>query len=269
VEYLELPPPPWLDHMVHCFWFLRGAGGGEIEQTLVPDGRTEIVLHLREPFSIPREDGSRRCQARSLAAGQLIGPLRLVPSADAHVVGIRFRTEAASLALGAAVTDLTGQVVPLAEVRRSLEARLMDAAASVHSPAGRVVALSKVLADLEVAGPTPLVRQAVAGLEAPAESAGRVGRLARRLGTSPRTLERRVRDATGLSPRALAAVVRFRRAFRRLDAAPVGTWSRVAVECGYYDQAHMIREFRRFAGEPPGRFFLTDPALARSLTSAG
>jgi transcriptional regulator GlxA family with amidase domain len=91
--------------------------------------------------------------------------------------------------------------------------------------------------------------------------------LARGLGTTARTLERRVRHATGLSPRALRAVLRFRRVFRRLDRSPAGSWARVAVESGYYDQAHMIREFRRFAGASPGRFFGREASLARSFAA--
>jgi AraC-like DNA-binding protein len=94
------------------------------------------------------------------------------------------------------------------------------------------------------------------------ENPGRIRALARGLGTTARTLERRVLDATGLSPRALRAVLRFRRVFRRLDRSPAGSWARVAVESGYYDQAHMIREFRRFAGVAPGRFFGREASLA-------
>jgi AraC-like DNA-binding protein len=265
VEYFELPPPVWLRHVVRCFWYLQGSGRADDVQTVVPDGRTEIVLHLGEPFSLLGDDGVPRLQARVLAAGQLLGPIRLAPSRSADVVGIRFRTDAGRAALGAGLTDLTGQVVPLAELHPRLEARLLDA---VHgrAPAEQVAALSPILAALPAGQPVPLVRLAVAALEGPSGPAGRIRQLARSLHTTPRTLERRIRDATGLSPRGVASVARFRRAFRRLDQAPVGTWSRVALESGYYDQSHMIREFRRFAGTAPSQFFQRDPELARSLS---
>ena len=259
MEYRELPPPAGLGHVVQCFWFLRGAGEAGGTQTLVPDGRSEIVIHLREPFALLDGGGAARPQARVLAAGQLLGPLTLAPSADADVIGVRFRTEAASAVLGGALEEVTGLVAPLAEVKPGLEAALLDAAARERTPEQRAEALSRVLAGVVLRGPAPLVRGAVAALEPPA---GRIRELARGLGTTARTLERRVRDATGLSPRALRAVLRFRRVFRRLDRAPAGSWARVAVESGYYDQAHMIREFRRFAGVSPGRFFGREASLA-------
>ena len=264
MDYREVPPPAGLRHLVHCFWFLRGAGEAGETQTLVPDGRSEIVIHLRQPFALVDERGAARPQASVLAAGQLLGPLTLAPSADADVIGIRFRTDAASAVLGGALEEVTGLVAPLSEVKPGLEGALRDAAARERTPEARARALSRALARVTSDGPTPLVRGAVAALENPA---GRIRELARGLGTTARTLERRVRDATGLSPRALRAVLRFRRVFRRLDRSPAGSWARVAVESGYYDQAHMIREFRRFAGVAPGRFFGREASLALTFAA--
>jgi transcriptional regulator GlxA family with amidase domain len=84
-------------------------------------------------------------------------------------------------------------------------------------------------------------------------------------GVSARTLERRVLDHAGLPPSTLRRVLRFRRAFRLLDQAPPGTWSRIATSAGYYDQAHLIRDFRQFAGAPPAEFFRAGPELARAI----
>ena len=69
------------------------------------------------------------------------------------------------------------------------------------------------------------------------------GDLARRVGWSPRYLQRRLLAETGLTPKAAARVTRFDRARRTLQ--------RQAAGCGYYDQAHLAREFRELAGCPP------------------
>jgi AraC-like DNA-binding protein len=265
MEYIELPPPSFLRDVVRCFWFLRGNGAGAEAQVVVPDGRSEIVLHLGEPFAALRPDGVARRQSRALAAGQLLGPLMLSPSGEADVMGIRFRTAAGNAVLGGAVRELTGQVAPLAEVAADVEARLIDAAARTPTPAERVAAVSIALARVIRRPPDSLSRAAVRALSQPPPDSTRVDRVARGLGVTLRTLERRLRDATGLSPRALRGVIRFRSAFRRLDGMPPGSWARVAVECGYFDQAHLTRDFRRFAGAPPSRFFQRDLELARAF----
>jgi AraC-like DNA-binding protein len=83
----------------------------------------------------------------------------------------------------------------------------------------------------------------------------RAGELARRVGWSPRYLQRRLLTETGLTPKTAARVTRFDRARRTLQRQATGpgewTLARLAAECGYYDQAHLAREFRELAGCPP------------------
>ncbi|HEY9442989.1 MAG TPA: DUF6597 domain-containing transcriptional factor, partial [Gemmatimonadales bacterium] len=94
MDYLELSPPPPLDRLVHRFWFLRTGAGAESSgmQTIVPDGRCEIVLHLGEPFAELDGAGRASPQRRALAAGQLTAPFRLAARPGADVIGIRLRT---------------------------------------------------------------------------------------------------------------------------------------------------------------------------------
>src|SRR5687767_15911747 len=96
MEYVELPAPPPLDELVHCFWFLCGTFPSADTQTIVADGRLEIILHLAEPFSRVGNDGHCSRQTDALVSGQLTGPVRLTGNGIGDVVGIRFRTTAAA-----------------------------------------------------------------------------------------------------------------------------------------------------------------------------
>jgi AraC-like DNA-binding protein len=95
-----------------------------------------------------------------------------------------------------------------------------------------------------------------------------VAALADDLGWSSRYLGRQFATEVGLSPKVAGRVVRFDRARRRLqlDSAHGGrlTLAELAVACGYYDQAHMAREFGEFAGCAPSefRFIQADEVLA-------
>lgn len=74
--------------------------------------------------------------------------------------------------------------------------------------------------------------------------------VAQHVGTSPSTLRRYFR-ALGMPPKRFASIVRFRRAHAFLTRTPGATWSEVVARFGYADQAHFVREYRRFSGTTP------------------
>jgi AraC-like DNA-binding protein len=78
----------------------------------------------------------------------------------------------------------------------------------------------------------------------------RVGALASELGWSRKRLAARFREEVGLPPKSLARVLRFRRAVRLLERDD-RSLAELALDCGYFDQAHLNRDFRSFAGSTP------------------
>lgn len=81
-----------------------------------------------------------------------------------------------------------------------------------------------------------------------------VGELARELGCSRRHLIGRFREQVGPAPKTAARLIRFQRTVRLLERHDGGRFAEIAQRCGYYDQAHMNREFRELAGTAPGEF---------------
>src|SRR5690348_17555140 len=104
---------------------------------------------------------------------------------------------------------------------------------------------------------SPEVSQAWRALLASGGTAA-VPELAREAGWSSRRLGTRFRAEIGLAPKQAARVVRFDRARRllqrRVAAAGQPELAALAAACGYYDQAHLAREFRALAGCPPSRW---------------
>lgn len=96
-------------------------------------------------------------------------------------------------------------------------------------------------------------------------------RVAEDAGMSERSFRRACGEHTGVSPAYLRRILRFRRAAERIGMLSSATdtpcnWPELAVICGYYDQPHLIRDFREFAGCTPGRFVQYSGApFARNL----
>jgi AraC-like DNA-binding protein len=74
------------------------------------------------------------------------------------------------------------------------------------------------------------------------------------LSVSERHLRRVFREVVGLSPKMFFKLVRFERALKAAKASCDSSWSNIAMSAGYYDQAHMIADFRSIAGATPRQF---------------
>lgn len=74
------------------------------------------------------------------------------------------------------------------------------------------------------------------------------------LGLSERHLRRLFQQAVGMSPKRFERIARFDRAIRAARENAGATWASIAAATGYYDQAHLIDDFRAIAGATPGAF---------------
>jgi transcriptional regulator GlxA family with amidase domain len=79
--------------------------------------------------------------------------------------------------------------------------------------------------------------------------------LAQRLGISKRNLERRFSQEIGLSPKQLAKTIRLQALLKMLNQSQSKSLTELALECGYYDQAHFIKDFKEFTGLSPKQFY--------------
>ena len=82
----------------------------------------------------------------------------------------------------------------------------------------------------------------------------RVRDVARRVGLSQRRFIRVFAAEVGLTPKLYGRVRRFQRALALVRGVPAPDWAQLAVECGYFDQSHLIRDFRAFAGLTPEEY---------------
>ncbi|HEX2898290.1 MAG TPA: helix-turn-helix domain-containing protein [Bacteroidia bacterium] len=78
------------------------------------------------------------------------------------------------------------------------------------------------------------------------------------MGISMRQLERTFKDHAGFSPKTYARILRFQSTTKEYGNTHK-TLTDIALDCGYYDQAHFIHDFRQFSGYAPGDYFFGKP----------
>jgi AraC-like DNA-binding protein len=240
MRYREFPPNREASEFVESFWWLEGEAP---TQRVVPDGRAELILHLGEPFCVwTGSEWSR--QPACFFTGQITGPLLLRPPAQSQVLGVRFRPDGMGRCLGTAEVDAgAAEDGPLG--------RALSRAWELRGPAARVAWVEQVLVEWSRrrGRGDALIREAVGRIEAGGGVID-LGRVALDLNVSLRQFERRFQRMVGLPPKKFCRLRRFQQVFRSLEETG-GQWAQTAVDCGYYDQAHLVRDFRDLAGQAP------------------
>jgi AraC-like DNA-binding protein len=220
-------------------------------ETIVPDGCAELVLHLGERFA-GSVSGAPLAQAGAVLVGPLSQPFRLSrPSGRILSLGVRFRPGGLRAFLDAPVHEIAEAASDAGAVLGAEVALLAEALYEAQDDAARLRLVEAFLRARRRRAPTlpsHLVREVLA-------SRGRLRSeaLARASGLSLRQLERCFRDAVGLSPKRLSRIVRFQEVLRR-TVDDTADWVSVALECGYCDQSHLVRDFSELSGAAPSRF---------------
>jgi AraC-like DNA-binding protein len=211
----------------------------------LPDGELELTLQLREGSLTLNAVGARAHALDKVVAG------------EEWVFAVRFRPGGAYPFFGTRISELTDQIVPLdalwgrdakqleeaierGETREECGRILQTALVARLRSRGRcqpasVVQARRALQLLEDATELPTVEQLAAGVE-----------------LSARQLRRAFDDVVGISPKIYTRIVRFRRALREATRVNAPSWSEIAASAGYWDQAHLIAEFKDLAGTTPG-----------------
>lgn len=258
MRYREFQAKPPLSDYIECFWALDGDGDHDPAQQperLLPDGCIELVLNFGAPFREWIEDGRSQTQPTRLVVGQMTRPVLISPTGPVRILGVRFAPGGTLPFFSPPPGEFTNSMLPIDDIASALDRDLDQLlfGASAFSKQLEILQslLLRRLAAYRDSGKS--LRGVVTRI---IQSGGQiqVDDLADEMGVSGRQLERRFVRDVGLGPKLLCRILRFQQVFRAVERADQ-TWARIAVDCGYYDQAHLIKDFGQFAGQAPSSIF--------------
>lgn len=264
MRYSEIKPRAPLDAFVECFWTLEGEDPAPQPERILPDGCVELILNFGAPFS-QHSDRGRCLQPRNFLVGQMTGPILISPSGAVELIGIRFHPGGTLPFLRVPLHELTDQVVELGSLSSKLERELLDAAARAPSLPEKIAALETFLTRCLTTNKHESTLTFLAAKIIARAGQVSVDQLANDAGISSRQLERKFLREVGIGPKLLGRIIRFQQVFRAVEAGN-SAWSTIALDCGYYDQAHLIRDFNQFAQQTPGVLFSSQSLLTESFT---
>lgn len=245
----------------------------------LPSHRLTVVFSLGAPLHVAGG------QFTALAAGLHTSPAVIVHDGSQHVVSLELSPAGARSLLGLPAAELAHSVVELDQLLGREAGKLTDRMAAAPDWEACFAVLDDALT--RWAGRTNPAEVGVSGAwHRIVQSGGtvRIDDLANETGYSRRHLTQRFTREYGLTPKQAARVVRFERSWlllRRLERSRRRSHSdrpslaEIAASCGYYDQAHLARDWNQLAGCPPSAWlgaeelpFVQDSTPEAALASA-
>lgn len=258
-EHVRQRPTGGLRGAVAWLEGYREVGGGPAAHRGLPSPWLTVIITLDEPLTIAQHPDPHQPPSQHTT---LIGGLHTAPALithDGRQAGIQLAVSplAARALFGVPAGELAGIDLHGAELLGARAGELHEQVAEADSWRERCAVVEQALAPRAVDPPAPELRHAWPRLLT-ADRHLPVGELAREVGWSSRHLTSRMRAETGLTPSAASRVIRFDRARRRVQARALADdrldLAQVAAAHGYYDQAHLTRDFTDLAGLPPAQW---------------
>jgi AraC-like DNA-binding protein len=262
-EMVRAAPHPALRGHVDGYCGYREDMAAPFRRSETPSGTVALVISFGEEIEVSVA-GAAPKRLTSFLAPLDDRPATTEHGGRQHGVEVMLCPTAMRRLVGMPLHELRGEVVALELVLGRRADELVESLATAETWEERFAHLDAVLARRVSDAPPlhPGVQQAWHRLSA-THGTVPISALASELGWSRRHLGERIRADLGLPPKAIARVLRFDRVKRLLGRDDGTGLAEIALACGYYDQAHLNRDFREFADATPSDF------LARRLPDGG
>jgi AraC-like DNA-binding protein len=252
-ELIDARPHPALrPHVVrYTGWFERRAT--PLQRRELPSHYIPLIINFGSAIRVSRAADPTRWDAYgSFTTGAYDSFVLVETAAGAGGIQIDFTILGARRYLGVPLDGLTNRAISLDDVFGPAACQLTAALHDAPDWDARFDLLDRAIASRTESTQT-VSREMFWAWNRIVATAGHVpiGSLSTELGWSRRRLAARFKEDIGLAPKVFARVMRFHRAVERLKARQPPRLSDVALDCGYYDQAHFDRDFRVFAGVTP------------------
>jgi AraC-like DNA-binding protein len=258
--YKILKPEPPLADFVDKLWRYEGYEVTHEKERLLPDGSVELVINLASDHI--RVYDPHNPERFHIVPGCVVSGPRseffvIDTASEACTIGVHFKPGGAFPFFGLPPAEMMNQSVALECLWRHGSADLRDRLLGVSSPDAKLRTLERCLlgalsASLQRHTAVRFALQQLAG----STPAPPVSQVVDRLGFSQRRFIQLFTDEVGLTPKLFSRVSRFQRVIQMAHAVDEIDWTQVALDCGYYDQAHFIHDFQSFAGITPSDYLV-------------
>lgn len=248
--YQELMPEKALQSIVDCYWISETKS--EQSQHILPDGCTDLIFNFGNAVSAEVKEASLAGESIS-AVGMMTKYRKVVVAPGTRLVGVRFKTGAMSPLTSVPLHKFQDINIDAEEIFPGLNESDWDRLVSLESGSQLASELDRLIYRMKSKSDDKVDSIAAASIQHIRDHKGNimVKDLTDNFGISKRQLERRFRSSIGVSMKSFARIVRFLFTKSLIKAKPEESLLNIAFNNGYYDHAHLTRDFKKMAGSIP------------------
>ncbi len=255
--FLTRKPSQPLSDFVDVLWLYEGYEVSHEKERLMPDGSVELVINLAEDCI--RNYDSRDPEKFETIPGCVVSGPRseffvIDTAGEAAVAGVHFKPGGAFPFFRVPPAEMADQSIALENLWGPASGSLRERVLGAKTPADRLRTLEQCLLE-QLARPLerhPAVNFALQRLAATCPPG--IGWIVNQVGYSQRHFIELFSDEVGLTPKLFSRVRRFQQVIRAAHGRDEVDWAQMALDCGYYDQAHFVHDFQSFAGITPSEY---------------
>ncbi|HZU32186.1 MAG TPA: AraC family transcriptional regulator [Candidatus Angelobacter sp.] len=261
--YLTHLPQPPLSNFVELFWFYDGfPQRTHKKERLMPDGSVEIVINLREDETrVYDRENLEQCSR--LPGSVVCGPhssFFVIDTAEQDsVIGIHFKPGGIFPFFKLPADELQNQHISLQDLWGAEGGMLRERLLEAPTPQAKLKTLETCLLAQAC---QPLERHPAVGFALELFSTGNtslaIADVSEQIGISSRRFIQLFSNQVGLTPKLFCRVRRFQQVLKKVRTGAEFDWTEIAADCGYYDQAHFIHDFKAFSGINPTTYLLSN-----------
>jgi AraC-like DNA-binding protein len=258
MQFLHYRPLPPLADFVDQLWLAQGAPAHQMER-LLPDATMELVINLHQDrICLYDPTDYRPCGTTPgcIVSGPRSQYFVIDTQDQVSTMGVHFRSGGAFPFFRLPASELADQTVALDALWGRAAAEVRERLLASPTPESKFRVLEACLLE-QLAKPLerdPAVGFGMQQLRSLGQQS--VAHVADRVGFSQRHFIQLFGEQVGLTPKLFGRVSRFQRVVQTVHKAVGVDWVELALDCGYYDQAHFIHDFQAFAGITPTTYLL-------------
>jgi len=256
--YKEFKIQPDLAPYVQLVWMMESENEDDtsFKEQIMPDGIVEFVTHYGDPWITTIAGEKGKVQPESFVISQMRKYINIESNGTTGLISVRFYPWGGYHFFSEPVSNFLDGTISSQKVWPDHYDNLIKEVRNAQTHEARSVMVQQFLLarleenhknDNQLDKAVKLIRESKGQLS--------IEEIGHRTSHSKKQLERKFVPTIGTAPKTFARISRFLNICHHLEEHKTKTLTELTYECGYYDQAHFIKEFREFSGFTPKEFF--------------